>query len=202
MSGENDGGELSSPTSQDNQNAQDPSVEVVNKEDDSSENKSKETGSKSSSGSSSDDESNEKKEVVIEPAPIESPPADETSPETVTDKVEEVEVSPIVDPVDEKVEEVEVSPIVEPVDSSSQVPETPEVVEENITVRDLPLKDDFPTSSVDESVLLSTGVVEPSTHLDETGTVEHSDKKVYHILFFVSKYYLFSVFDHSKNFGL
>ncbi|XP_023732830.1 RNA polymerase II degradation factor 1 isoform X1 [Lactuca sativa] len=124
--------------SQDSQNAQDPSVEVENRADDSSEIKSKDangeetnieietgekpkssTGSSSSSSDNSDEDSNEKKEVVLEPE------ADQT-----TDKAEELEIPPIVDPVDEtkapavesspetipdEVVEPEVSPIVEPV---------------------------------------------------------------------------------------
>lgn len=79
LSGENE-------ASQDSQNAQDPSVEVENRADDSSEIKSKDangeetnieietgekpkssTGSSSSSSDNSDEDSNEKKEVVLEP---------------------------------------------------------------------------------------------------------------------------------------
>ncbi|CAH1448618.1 unnamed protein product [Lactuca virosa] len=192
--------------SQDNQNAQDPSVEVENRADDSSEIKSKDAngeesnieietgekpkssnGSSSSSSDTSDEDSNEKKEVVLEP-----------EAEQTTDKVEELEIPPIVDPVDEtkapaveslpetipdEVVESEVSPIVEPVNPVQEAVKVydetkneerqelvvPEAVEEQITISEDALKDEIPISSVDESV-------SKEVSQDHADSVEHSDR--------------------------
>lgn len=186
MAGENDGGELSSPASQDHYNTQDPSMEgevvEVKKEDNSSEtkieknsneeeggnieieigSKSKSSnGSSSSSSSGSSDDEVEKKVVVLESAPIES------LPETITQNVEDLEISPIVEPVikpvDSLLEEVS-QDCDEPKNEEKKdlvVEEKPVVVEEQtVVVDENELKDDCLTSSVVvESVSKENGVV-------------------------------------------
>ncbi|CAH1424649.1 unnamed protein product [Lactuca virosa] len=110
MARENDGGELSSSASQENQNAQDPSVEVENREDDSSAKKSKDANG---------EESNIDIETVEK--------TKSSNAEQTTDKVEEVEISPIVDPVDEtKNEETQESvPAIEPMPETTETPLLP-----------------------------------------------------------------------------
>ncbi|KAL8236068.1 hypothetical protein R6Q59_017149 [Mikania micrantha] len=171
--GENDGGELSSPTSQD------PLVEAVKKEESPSEKISydanveegnivieatvattKGSGSSSSSSSdSSDDESHvvEKKVVVLESAPIESVPATESFPE---------EISPCVDPVkpvDSLLEEE--SQVFDEIKNEEKkdipVEETPVVLEEQtVDVCETPVKDDCLNSSVVVESVLKQNEVE------------------------------------------
>ncbi|KAI7734009.1 hypothetical protein M8C21_017910 [Ambrosia artemisiifolia] len=166
--GENDGGELSSPTSQY------PSVEVVKKEDNSSKNKSKnniniEEASKSKSSSSSgssDDESRvvEKNVVVVESAPNDAVTAVESVPE---------KISPVVDPVkpvDTLLEEV--SQVFDEIQNEKKkdlvVEERPTVVEEQkVVVSETAAKDDCPTSSVAAEPVLKENEVEKLISVDE-----------------------------------
>ncbi|XP_024992754.1 uncharacterized protein LOC112526624 isoform X2 [Cynara cardunculus var. scolymus] len=193
MAGENDGGELSSPASQD------PCIEgeviEVKKEGNSSEttfnsieknsnveeggnieieigvkSKNSNGSSSSSSSSGSSDDEVEKKVVVLESVPV-----IESMPEKITQKVEDLEISPIVEPV------------IKPVDSSleevSQDCDEPKneekkdlvVEEQTVVVSESELKDDCLVSSVVvESVSKENGVVK-SPLLDEKASSESKD---------------------------
>ncbi|KAK9055955.1 hypothetical protein SSX86_027042 [Deinandra increscens subsp. villosa] len=178
---ENDSGELSSPT------PQDPSVEVVKREDGPSDLKSKDanekegsieietvskskssSGSSSSSSDSSDDESRvvEKNVVVIESAPVESLP-EEISPIVAPDK-----------PVDSLLEEV--SQVFDEIKNEgkkdSVVEETP-VVEDERKVDDCEtvVKDDGLHSSVVAESGLKENEVEKLQPLVEKASPESKD---------------------------
>ncbi|KAM0054704.1 hypothetical protein Hdeb2414_s0006g00198051 [Helianthus debilis subsp. tardiflorus] len=177
--GDNDSGELSSPTSQY------PSVEVKKKEDNSSENKSNnnikiEEGSKSksshvsssSSSASSDDESRVvEKNVVV----VESVPPVESVPE---------KISPVVDPVkpvDALLEEV--SQVFDDIQNKKKkdlvVEERPVVVEEqSVVISEDAMKDDLPTSSVVAEPVLKENEVENLIPLDEKASSVSKETEV------------------------
>ncbi|KAI3741601.1 hypothetical protein L1987_59275 [Smallanthus sonchifolius] len=180
--GESDGGELSSPTLQD----QDPSVEVVKRADSSSEKKSNNgneeegnieietvsksknsSGSSSSSSDSSDEESHVvDKNVVV----VESAPAVESLVETI---------SPVVDPVkpvDSLLEEVsQVCDEVKNEGKTDLVVEETVVVEEEQTVDDCEKKDDSAESSVVVESVLKENEVEKVQALVEKVASESRD---------------------------
>ncbi|KAI3680878.1 hypothetical protein L6452_35656 [Arctium lappa] len=205
--GENDGGEISSLVSQDHRNDQDPSmegevVEVKKKEDNSSEIKSNSVdknsneeeggnieieigskskssnGSSSSSSSCSSDDEVEKKVVVLESAPIES------LPENVTQKDEDLEISPVVEhvvkPVDSSLEGVSQDCDDEPknVEKKDLVVEEKAVVveEQTAVVGENELKDDCLTSSVVvESVSKENGVAKLASLDEKKASLDSKD---------------------------
>lgn len=164
--------------------SQDPLVEVVKREASSSEDKAKDvheeegnveikTGSKSSSSSSSSDSSDDESQVVdknvviLEPAPVQSVPVIESQvPEEISPIVEAVK------PVDSLLDEV--SQVFDDIKNEEKkdlvVEETPVVVEEpTIVVSESGSKDDCPTSSV---------VVESAVKENEVEKLPLSDEKV------------------------
>ncbi|KAI3800772.1 hypothetical protein L1987_28867 [Smallanthus sonchifolius] len=183
--GEGDCGELSSPTAQDQ--GQDSSVEVVNREDSSSEKKSNngngegvnveiETVSKSKnssgSSSSSSDSSGEESHVVDKNVVVvESAPAVESLVEKISPVVEPVK------PVDSSLEEVsQVCDEVKNEGKNDLVVEETVVVEKELTVDDCEKKDDSAESSVVvESVLKENEVEKVQTLVEKVSSESRDD---------------------------
>ncbi|PWA99459.1 hypothetical protein CTI12_AA007300 [Artemisia annua] len=193
IQGENDGGELNSPTSQD------PSIEVekVEHEKNSKDEGSKSKSSSSSSSDSSDDESRvvDKEVVVTESVPVVEPerlapivdePVKEGKPLVeevahVTEEKKDLVVEDVVAPVVVEEETVGVSEI----DSKEDCPTSSEVVEpvlKESEVEKLPLSDEKACVEK-EDVASSTPAkdsiseVNGASGANETDTVEHSDRQ-------------------------